>query len=151
MQCDNPWGDVNRAGFFRSCWRAVKWVETVHVLWRNRWVEINSLEIEERYFEQKPDRHRPFVWKMREQLRLCEFMEFAWDSACVCVYFGVCMCKHACVQTLLCVNEGVCMHICACAWVQLYGYVSILVCALIRRGFFLRRRKQLTVLVLSWV
>lgn len=41
-------------------------------------MEINSFEeIEECYFEPKPDRHRPFVSKMREQLRLCEFMEFA--------------------------------------------------------------------------
>lgn len=53
-------------------------------------MEINSLEIEECYFEQKPDRHRPFVLEMRERLRLCEFMEI------VCV----CTCKNVCVQTL---------------------------------------------------
>lgn len=60
------------------------------VLWKNRQVEINSLEIEECYFEQKPDRHRPFVLEMRERLRLCEFME----TECVCT------CKNVCAQTL---------------------------------------------------
>lgn len=51
------------------------------VLWRNRPAEINSLKIEDCYFEQKPDRHRPFVvdervWSVYELVCVC---------VCVCL------------------------------------------------------------------
>lgn len=41
--------------------KRVRILETVDVLWRNRPAEINRMKIEDCYFEQKPDRHRPFV------------------------------------------------------------------------------------------
>lgn len=55
----------------------------------------------------------------------------------------VCVCLRA---NTACVNEDVCMHFYPCAWVQLCVCVSTLVCVLIRRGLFFRRRKQPTVL-----
>lgn len=48
-----PLGGCQQGHIFRSCQRAVKSAETVDVLWRNRRVKINCLEIEECYFEKK--------------------------------------------------------------------------------------------------
>lgn len=102
-------------------------------------MKINSLEIEECYFEQKPDRHRPFVLKMREGLRLCEFTQI------VCV-------SASCARMPNTVCVMCCIHFRACAWVPFHVYVSILVCMCVDQTWpFLRRRKQLTVLTLSWV
>lgn len=42
-----------------------------------------------------------------------------------------CLCANT-----ICINDNVSMHVCACAWVQLHGYVSILVCVLISRDLF---------------
>ena len=123
-----PLGWCQQGQIFRS---AVMWAETVDVLSRNRRVKINSLEIEECYFEQKPDRHRPFVLKMREPLRMCVNSWSQYEIVCLCVQV-----QEFRRQTLhvWMRNFG------ACAWVQMHVYASKLVCVLIRRAFFLEKK-----------